>query len=185
MEQNERDREVEDLEQEARFKIISMDIDDDDESEKKKILEEAREEITRLYREFREWLNDNISSDEVNERLERLKAETGNLIARTKERMQAFGEDERVVNGRQKAKAFSRRCTDTVNDGFHDVMNNEHVANIVDTIADTVENVRSDERVQNGVRRFKKGTLKIAESAFNGLKRVLDTDDDQNSDQKG
>ena len=37
-----------------------------------------------------------------------------------------------------------------------------------------VQNVKRDERVKQGVSSIKRGTLKLAESAFAGLKKVLD-----------
>lgn len=183
MEQKEHEQEVEDLEKEAKFTIISM--DDEEDGEKKKILDDAKEEITRLYQEFREWLNDNVDSKEVNERFERLKQETANLLNRTKQSIQSFQEREDVNAGKQKAKELGSKVYDSINDGINDVMNNEHVVKVVDSVSETIDNVRNDERVKEGVKKFKKGTLKIAESAFKGLKRVLDTEDDQENDQKG
>ena len=185
MEQNEREQEVESLEKEAKFTIISMNDEDDADEGKKKILEEAKEEVARLYQEFRDWLDDNVNSDEVNERLERLKQETSNLMNRTKQSIQSFQEREDVHAGKQKAKELGSKVYESINDGINDVMNNEHVVKVVDSVSDTIDNVRNDERVKQGVKKFKKETLKIAESAFNGLKRVLDTEDDQHNDQKG
>ena len=55
---------------------------------------------------------------------------------------------------------------------------NEYVRRSVHAVADTVDTIRNDEQVKKGVRKLKKGTLKAAEAAFQGLKRVLDTDED-------
>ena len=48
----------------------------------------------------------------------------------------------------------------------------------MDTITDTVSAIREDERVKKNVKKLKKGTLKAAEKAFEGLQRVLDTKDE-------
>lgn len=183
MEPNEYAKQAENLEKEAKFTIISM--DDDDTSDKKKILDDAKEEINRLYREFREWLAGSINSEEVSEKLERLKQETTNLINRTKESVQAFQEREDVLAGKEKAKEFGNKLVDTLQDGIHEVMKNDTVSKVVESVNDTIDNVRHDERVVDGVKKMKQGTLKIAESAFNGLKRVLNTEDDHKDDQKG
>lgn len=184
MEKNECDQEVDDLEKEAKFTIISME-DNDGEEEKQKILEDAKEQITQLYYEFRQWLQDTVSKEDVNARLKRLNADTTALLQKTKERLKQWHEREDIAATRAKAIKLGNKVVDSVNDGISDVMKNEHVTKAMDSFGSVVDNVRSDERVKSGVKRIKKGTLKAAESAFNGLKRVLDTEDDQNHDQKG
>lgn len=48
---NEREKEVEDLEQKAKFTIITMECDDDDENGRsKKILDDAAIQLQRLFR---------------------------------------------------------------------------------------------------------------------------------------
>ena len=41
-----------------------------------------------------------------------------------------------------------------------------------------VQSVKNDERVKKGVATFKKGTLRLAESAYAGLKKVLEEKED-------
>ena len=65
-----------------------------------------------------------------------------------------------------------------VQEGIQEVRQNEYVRRSVHAVADTVDTIRNDEQVKKGVRKLKKGTLKAAEAAFQGLKRVLDTDED-------
>lgn len=184
MEENDCQKEVEKLEKEARFKIITMD-DDVDDGREKKILDDAKEEITKLYEEFREWLADNLNSEETGERFERLKQETQNLLARTKASIQKFKEREDVQAGKEKAIEVGTMVKDKVSDGFQEVMRNDYVSMVVESVGDTIDTIVHDEHVQHNVKKLKKGTLKVAESAFNGLKRVLDTDEDQDSSRKG
>lgn len=182
MESYDYEKEAQHVEQEAKFKIISM---KDDEDDKKRIIDDAKEECTRLYNEFREWLSNNINSKETSERLQRLKQETTNLVNRTKMTLHEFQSREEVIAGKEKAKVLGSKVVDSVNDGFHDVVHNEHVSKVVDTLSDTIDTVVNDERIVQGVKKLKKETLKVAENAFNGLKRLLESDDDQSSDQKG
>ena len=158
---NEREKEVEDLEQKAKFTIITMECDDDDENGRsKKILDDAAIQLQRLFQEMRDWLREHADSMEVNERMERLKLETQKLLASTHDRLQRFSQREGVQAGIQ------------------EVRQNEYVRRSVHAVADTVDTIRNDEQVKKGVRKLKKGTLKAAEAAFQGLKRVLDTDED-------
>ena len=62
--------------------------------------------------------------------------------------------------------------------GIQEISKNDVVKNCTDTLTDTLHSIKEDEQVKSGVRKLKKGTLKVAESAFNGLKRVLDTETD-------
>lgn len=171
------------LEVEAKYKIIAM--DNDEKADKKKVLEDAKEEVTRLYREFRQWVSNNMNSEEINERFERLKQETTNLMNRTKQTLQDINEHATLQSNKTKAKAIGNQIVDRVNEGFVDVMNNEHVSNVVETISETIDHVRSDERVVEGVKKIKKGTLQVAQQALDGLKKMLESEDDRNKDQKG
>ena len=68
---NEREKEVEDLEQKAKFTIITMECDDDDENGRsKKILDDAAIQLQRLFQEMRDWLREHADSMEVNDRFQ-------------------------------------------------------------------------------------------------------------------
>ena len=176
---NEREKEVEDLEQKAKFTIITMECDDDDENGRsKKILDDAAIQLQRLFQEMRDWLREHADSMEVNERMERLKLETQKLLASTHDRLQRFSQREGVQAGSKKAAAAADKLAGYVQEGIQEVRQNEYVRRSVDAVADTVDTIRNDDQVKKGVRNLKKGTLKAAEAAFQGLKRVLDTDED-------
>ena len=53
------------------------------------------------------------------------------------------------------------------------VLENEKVAKTIDTVSDKVVDVIQDEKVQNTIRKTKKGILNIATSAYEGLKNLL------------
>lgn len=175
---NEREKEVEDLEQKAKFTIITMECDDDENGRSKKILDDAAKQLQRLFQEMSDWLNEHADSMEVNERMERLKQDTQRLLATTQNRLQRFTQREDVQAGREKAAAAADKLAGYVQEGIQEVRQNEYVRRSVHAVADTVDTIRNDEQVKKGVRKLKKGTLKAAEAAFQGLKRVLDTDED-------
>ena len=109
---NEREKEVEDLEQKAKFTIITMECDDDDENGRsKKILDDAAIQLQRLFQEMRDWLREHADSMEVNERMERLKLETQKLLASTHDRLQRFSQREGVQAGSKKAAAAADKLT--------------------------------------------------------------------------
>ena len=110
--------------------------------------------------------------------MERLKLETQKLLASTHDRLQRFSQREGVQAGSKKAAAAADKLAGYVQEGIQEVRQNEYVRRSVHAVADTVDTIRNDEQVKKGVRKLKKGTLKAAEAAFQGLKRVLDTDED-------
>ena len=164
-------------EQETKFNIITLAEDEDEES--KRIVDDVLEQISRLYREFSEWLKNNASNEEAAIYFARVKQESARLLAQAKEKIDAFQERDDVHAGKQKAKAFGAKVVDDFNNGVEDLLQNEHVSKVVDGISDTIEQVRQDERVKSGIKKLKKGTLSVAKRAYEGLKHVLDEDEQE------
>lgn len=177
---------VEKLEREAKFTIIEM---KDECEEKNKILDDAKDEITRLYDEFRVWVADNVDVVEMSNRYELLKDETQNLLTRTKIKLINFRDRDDVQATYECSKDMvlktSNKIVNCVSDSVQVVKNNEYVSKAVQEVSETINYVKQDERVKRNVKKIKKGTLRIAENAFNGLKRVLDTEDSKDKSQKG
>lgn len=164
-------------EQETKFNIITLAEDENEES--KRIVDDVLEQISRLYRDFREWLKNNASNEEATIYFARVKLESARLLAQAKEKIDAFQERDDVHAGKQKAKAFGAKVVDDFNNGVEDLLQNEHVSKVVDGISDTIEQVRQDERVKSGIKKLKKGTLSVAKRAYEGLKHVLDEDEQE------
>lgn len=176
MERNVYDNET----QEKKFTIISV---EDDDSDANRILNDAKEEANHKIQEFRIWMNENMNAEERKARTERLKSELNELMERTRKKLEEFNDREDVKQGKERVAAAADKLTSYVNDGIEEVLKNEVVSNVISTVSDTIGTVVNDDRVRKNVKKLKKGTLKVAEHAFNGLKRVLDTDDDES--QKG
>lgn len=170
------------IEKETKYTIIKME-DEKENSEAKHILDDAMDELNRLNSEFRHWLLNNVNSKETKERLAKLKHDCANLLMRTREKISDFQSREDVQNGKDKVVDVTTKFVQYVHDGLDDVLQNGYVAGVRQTVNTTIDSMKNDDRVKKNVYKMKKGTLKVAESAFNGLKRVLDTDDD--GSQKG
>lgn len=173
MMENNCEKEVESMENEAKYTIIQMEEDVEGEQG---ILDETRKEVTGLYQEFREWLSENVDSEDIAARMEKLKEDTAVLLVKGKKKTVDFANRDDVQNAKDKVVAAGEKVIDGVSDGINTIMENEHVSKAMDTISDTITSVKHDERVQKNVKKLKKGTLKVAQHAFDGLKKVLDTD---------
>lgn len=163
---------VDEMEQEAKFKIITL--KDDEDSSSKQYIEDIQRKITILYAEFRNWVKENQESATYLDRKAKLKEESDKLILLAKIQMQKVKENDRFQDSLEKGKEFVVDASDWLVDGVRVVMQQESVRKISSNVEDVVIQVKDNERVKEGVKSFKKGTLKFAESAFNGLKKVLD-----------
>lgn len=181
MERNVYENEAEHAKKEQKFTIIS--IDNDPDSETDKVLSDAQHEAAHKLAEARIWLNENMNAEERKARIEALKAELSELMAKTRRKLDEFNERDDVKQGKVKAAAAADKLAGYISDGLEEVRQNAYVSNVISTVSDTIGTVMNDDRVRRNVKKVKKGTLKVAEHAFNGLKRVLDTDDDES--QKG
>ena len=74
-------------EQETKFNIITLAEDENEES--KRIVDDVLEQISRLYRDFREWLKNNASNEEAAIYFARVKQESARLLAQAKEKIDA------------------------------------------------------------------------------------------------
>ena len=63
--ENDCEKEVDSMEKEAKFTIIQMEDEVDGD---KSFLDDTKKEVNRLYQDFREWLSENVDSDEINAR---------------------------------------------------------------------------------------------------------------------
>ena len=167
---NNNDR-VDELEKEAKYTIIKIEEEIHDQSS----FERMKEELEQKFNEFREWLNDNVDQEEIARRFEKLKEDCACVLAQAKVKAKEFNEREDVINGKEKLNEVGDKVMDVVNEA----MQNEHVSKTIDTIQHTFTQIKEDERVKTNVIKLKKGTLNLAEKAFNGLKKVLDTDEEK------
>lgn len=176
MERNDYQKDFEDIEKHTKFTIIKM--EDDQDCECKHILDEAKAELIILYNDFRIWLSENLHAKDTHERLQKLKQDSTAVLNKTRERIIEFKAREDVQTGKEKVKATTFKIVDCVQDGFEEIKHNEHVVKALGSLNQTIDDVKQNDCVKTNVKKFKKGTLKVAQSAFDGLKRVLDTEDD-------
>lgn len=182
MDQNNHTDDIAGMEEEARFQIITVEDEEALSSQGSKIMTDCKEAIAQLYANFREWVKDANDSEEIKAKKAKLKQESDKLIALAKEQLRKLQENEdlrKAVNkGVKAASDTGAWVKQTLSDGVSEFRKSESGQKV----ESMVHSVKNDERVKQGVASFKKGTLKVAESAYKGLKKVLDDDktaDDQ------
>lgn len=177
---NEQIDDVTKMETEAKFKIITV-ADEEEEatsSQGAKIIADCKDAVAQLYASLRMWLKENKDSEEAQEQKEKIRQESDRLITIAKMQLQKLKENEELrhaVDKGVKVAADTGECIiRTLNAGVSEFRKTES-GQKVDAM---VQSVKNDERVKKGVATLKKGTLKLAESAYSGLKKVLEEKED-------
>lgn len=179
MNQNFDFEDVTSMEEEAKYKIITME-DEEDDPRASQILKEIMQRINESYEEFRIWMKDYQEREEVVKRKQQLKEDNDRLIAYAKLQITKLKENDElkqaVDKGLQVASDAGNWIIDTISVGVKEVMRQEPVQKFSANVNEKIVQIKEDERVKDGIQSLKQGTLKVAESAFEGLKKVLDTD---------
>lgn len=171
------DEEVDRLEKEVKYQIIRL--EEEAHGKAKSICRESVEKLNHLYTEAHDWLKEALTSEEMKERLSCLKQESARILAAARRSVQELMEREEVQSGKQKLSDAGNRIAKRISEGVEDAMHSDYAVKTLDTLSSATQALRNDERVNKHVKRLKKGTLKLAEQAFEGLKKVLDTEEEK------
>lgn len=168
------DDKIENLEKEVKYHIIELEENVDEHISP--IIEDTKNSLHTLFQESREKMKESMTSQEMKDRLYKLKEDSLKILEMAKQKIEEFNSNDEVIKGKKKLNDATLAAACCISDGIDEIMKNETLNRTVDTIANKVDTFCKDERVVKQVDKLKKGTLKLAENAFEGLKRVLDTD---------
>lgn len=170
------------MHEKAKIELLTM---GDDTAQNKETVNAVLDELNVLYTNFKEWMKVNLDSEVMEPRLQKLKDDTELLLAKAKLKVQTYTEkpevQTRLIEGKEFVVDTSNKVAHVVSEGAQELLQNEQIRKVVDSVSITVQSIKHDERIKEGVISLKKGTLKVAESAYQGLKKMLDetTDDEQ------
>lgn len=180
-------QDIDNMEKEAKFTIIMMEDEENDETITR-YLQSSKQKLANLYDEFRTWLLENQDNEKAVFYLDKLKSDTEKLIQFNKAQIQKWKEDEalqeKIAKGVKTVSDASEKLVDVVGLGVKEVMNNETVLHVISSVDDKFTQFKQDERVQKNVVKLKKSTLRVAESAFHGLQKILETDSNENQSEE-
>ena len=145
--------EVENIQKDVQTQLATFEEADNEEN--KRLLADAREKLQKLIADTSQWLKENTDREKIAENMTRLRDECIQLLTITKE-----------------------KAIEVSKNGADKLMENEKFASFVSKVNDKVEDIREDERVQEGAQRLRKGTMKLADRAYGGLKHFLNKDDE-------
>ena len=159
--------EVENIQKDVQTQLATFEEADNEEN--KRLLADAREKLQKLIADTSQWLKENTDREIQ-------------LLTITKEKAIEVSKNEEFRATLHSGKEFiigsGRLIASGVRAGADKLMENEKFASFVSKVNDKVEDIREDERVQEGAQRLRKGTMKLADRAYGGLKHFLNKDDE-------
>lgn len=175
MENNNKD--IEKIQEELKYKIITLD-DDNEDSKIKKIIDDVIVEMNKAFEKFKAWYDENKNSEKAQEIKDKFISEMNQLANKTSQVINDIKNNpelqEKLASGKETVVGLSKRIYAGVESGVGTILENEKVAKTIDTVSDKVVEVIQDEKVQKGIKATKKGILNVATSAYEGLKNILD-----------
>lgn len=169
-------KEIEKIQEELKYKIITLD-DEDEDSKIKKLIDDIVKEINQAFEKFKEWYEMNKDSEKAQEIKEKFVSEMNQFTNKATDAINDIKNNpelqEKLTTGKEKVVEISKKIYSDLESGVNSILENEKVAKTIDTVSDKVVDVIQDEKVQDTIRKTKKGILNIATNAYEGLKNLL------------
>lgn len=151
--------------------------------ENRRLIEEAREKMSKMFSDTAKWLKENTEREKLSENLSRFRSECIQLLGQTKEKAIEISQNEDFQNTLRSGKEFiigsGHLIASGVRAGADKLMENEKISLFVNRVNDRVEVIKEDERFQDGAQRLREGTMKVADRAYDGIKRILNKENDE------
>lgn len=169
-------KEIETIQEELKYKIITLD-DETEDSKIKKLIDDIIKEINQAFEKFKEWYELNKDSEKAQEIKEKFVSEMNQFTNKATDAINDIKNNpelqEKFTTGKEKVVEISKKIYSDLETGVNTILENETVSKTIDTVSDKVVEVIQDEKVQDTIRKTKKGILNIATSAYEGLKNLL------------
>lgn len=169
-------KEIETIQEELKYKIITLD-DETEDSKIKKLIDDIIKEINQAFEKFKEWYEINKDSEKAQEIKEKFVYEMDQFTNKATDAINDIKNNpelqEKFITGKEKVVEISKKIYSDLEGGVNSILENEKIAHTIDTVSDKVVEVIQDEKVQDTIRKTKKGILNIATNAYEGLKNLL------------
>ena len=178
------EKNIENIQEELKYKIITLE-DDVEDSKIKKVINDIADDLNETFEKFKAWYEANKDSEKAQEIKEKFVNEMNQFVNKASNFVNDLKNNpeliEKIDAGVETIKEISKKIANGIEDGVNNILENENVAKTIDTVSDKVVEVLKDEKVQNGLKVTKKGILNVATKAYEGLKNILGDDEDQNN----
>lgn len=178
--------EAKEIEKEVKYKIITLQ-DEEEKGNTDPFIDQVIKELERISEEFKKWCRENDDPEKRAEVKAKIQLEIDRLISFSKEKVDSLKENEDLMHkletGKETVKKTAETVISAIDTSVQDILNNPAVASTIDTVSDKIVEVIQDEHVQDGIDKVRRSTLKVAESALEGLKKVLKADELKEKDE--
>ena len=145
--------------------------------ELKKVINDITEDLNETFEKFKAWYERNKDSEKAQEIKEKFVSEMNQFTNKATDAINDIKNNpelqEKFTTGKEKVVEISKKIYSDLETGVNTILENEKVSKTIDTVSDKVVEVIQDEKVQDTMRKTKKGILNIATSAYEGLKNLL------------
>lgn len=184
----ENEKNIENIQEELKYKIITLE-DDVQDSKIKTVIKDIAEDLNETFEKFKTWYENNKDSEKAQEIKEKFVNEMNQFVNKATNFINDLKDNpelaEKIDAGVETVKEISKKIANGIEDGVNNILENENIAKTIDTVSDKVVEVLKDEKVQNGLKVTKKGILDVATKAYEGLKNLLgDAEEKEDTDIK-
>ena len=131
--------------------------------------------LNEKWEEAKRFAKDPATKEKAEEMVSKVKSETIHLWGKTKEKFNEVKEDERVQD-------FLESASNTIDDTIQTINESETYNKVKDNVSSTIENIRNNEDVKQGVDKAKKATLSFAKKALSSIEKMLEEDKEEKED---
>ncbi len=177
-------KKLEEAENEKKFQVFTLEEPSNNQDQHN--MNWFANEVKHIFGQWKFWVESQKDNEELQLKIAKLKQESDILLKKTTKNVKAFCENEDIKEkfhvGKDKALTTGMNAVHLVSEGIQEALQQEHVKKVVNNIHNSIEQVRNDERVKAHVKKLKKGTLRVAEITFYGVKKILEEKEPENKD---
>lgn len=169
---------------EPKFSVFTL--EDSDKNIKKYDAQWVKHEITNLSNQWQSWVEAQKNNEQLQAKIRKWKQGSDLLLKKTTQSVKAFCENEEVqkklCSGKDKVLTTSMNVAHFLQEGIQETLEQENIKRAVYNVHQTMDRVRNDHRVKKTVKQLKKEMLQMSESAYYGIKKVLEEKEVENKD---
>lgn len=142
------------------------------------IIKEAKEKISKLFAEAKEWLEENTKEEKVKENLTKTKEEATRIVSTTKETVIEISENENFKEAVKNGKGFILSTGSLINDGLKagrkQLEKNEKMKTVFDKADEKIDDMKQSEELKKAVDKAEETAKKVSDALFTTVRKFFE-----------
>lgn len=152
-------------------------------SKNEKIISDAKEKISTLFANAKQWVETNANEEKVKENLTKTKEEAGKIIDVTREKVIEISENDNFKSTVSSGKAFLHSAGSLLNDGLKasrkQLEKNDSIKAVFDKADEKIDELKKSEDLKRAVDKAEETAKKVGDSVFTGVKKFFEEDNEE------